>query len=66
MDGFTTEKWDNYYSEKYITDVLPEDLLLLDRELKEMLLDIKKDLRRTKTEIVFVTPSHYGQLFDNG
>ena len=59
FDGFTEDSKVNYYDNSLITTTNKEDLLLLTKETKEMLVDLKDSI-----DIDFVTDSQYAQVLN--
>jgi 4-hydroxy 2-oxovalerate aldolase len=60
FDGFSSKQNDNYYTEELVTDMKEEDLLLLTKENREMLVDILNTHPRIK--IHFITSSLYENM----
>lgn len=59
FDGFDINNLvSNYYDNRLVTTIEKEDLLLMNKEIKEMLQDIKHDFSETNN-IYFITPSYY-------
>ena len=59
FDGFSGESDSNYYDNSLVTTTNKEDLLLLTKETKEMLADLKNSI-----DIHFVTDSLYSEVFE--
>lgn len=57
FDGFTQNNIENYYSMDLMTDMKPDDLLLLTEENKEMLIDLLDT--NLNMELHFITTSQY-------
>ncbi|MCQ2522901.1 MAG: hypothetical protein MJ123_01065 [Lachnospiraceae bacterium] len=64
MDGFSRNKSENYFSETFVNDVLPDNLILLDKELREMLTELREESHMCGGKIRLVTHSHYEGVFD--
>jgi 4-hydroxy 2-oxovalerate aldolase len=67
LDGFCGQSGENYYDNSLITDISEKDLLLLTKEIEEMLFDIKNSFEGGAAggiKINFLTESKYSKIFD--
>jgi 4-hydroxy 2-oxovalerate aldolase len=61
FDGFGKSK--NYYNDELKTNMNEKDLLLLTKETKEMLADMKQSVKVKDIKIKFITKSQYSDIF---
>ena len=59
FDGFSENSELNYYDNSLVTTTNKEDLLLLTKETKEMLLDLQNSI-----SVNFITDSLYGEVLE--